>query len=253
MAAKENVENEACSSSSSETKLHHDLSHEKYVQTDCEQPKCRRDDDTERCSLCYYCDNVPVVAYCDTCKSPLCTFCCDAHIRQKQYKKHIIMNFEHKITECPEQPDNRSSSDVGYDSAMPQRSGAFKLRKKLKRKRYPKDVSDYHIKHIQLPNRIKTNGGKMGRVFRMGFSNTGIWAIADFSNHCIHVCDANNELIKIFGNKGKAKYQFNHPVGITFDSEGCLYVSEYGNHRIQKFDAKFGYVLQFGDKGEKYG
>ena len=43
-----------------------------------------------------------------------------------------------------------------------------------------------------------------GRMSGIGFRNDGIWAAADHSNHCIHVCGANNELIKILGSKGKA-------------------------------------------------
>ena len=296
MATKENMKIVACPSSDS--KLCHELDCEKCS----EQPAEHRNDindDTEifsdvdtyaqQTSLCSFCNKVPVVAYCQTCKSPLCTLCCADHIQQEQlYKKHIIINYEHKITA----QDNRSSRNDGYvqiqeadqfnrnninvlhdhnhlvtsrnsDLNIPQSSahGVFKfstIRKKVKRsmsdtfvkkpsKRYLS--SNYHIKHIQSPYRIKTNGDQMGRMFRIAFSKTGAWAVADYSNHCVHVCDANNELVQILG---KGNNQFNHPVGTTFDSEGCLYVSD-GNHRVQKFDANFEYLLQFGGKGEKDG
>ena len=104
-----------------------------------------------------------------------------------------------------------------------------------------------------MPSRIKTNGGKMGRMSGIGVRKDGIWAAADCSNNTIHVYGANNELIMIFGSKGKGTNQFNHPTGITFDKEGCLYVSEYGNHRVQKFDVNFEYMLQFGEEGEDDG
>ena len=110
-----------------------------------------------------------------------------------------------------------------------------------------------HIEHIRQPNRIKTNGGKMGHMCGIGFRKDGIWAAADYSNHCVNMCDANNELLKIFGSKGKGANQFNHPTGIAFDKEGCLYVSEYGNHRVQKFNANFECMLQFGEEGEDDG
>ena len=453
MAAKENMEIVACPSSDS--KLCHELDCKKYVQVDSGQVEHRSDDDTKRFSAdsyaqqvsCSDCDkNDPIVAFCHTCESSLCTFCYDCHIRQKKYKKHDVVNFEQKITECPEQGNRLSSIDaecvqsqeanqlvpleiikmeeqlakfhseldqIGRKLAMeaekandqidhlyteqihnlkqqkehkteqlhdkalelenmnlaklkdvesiqeqlesfkkslnntplpnfaqvttelmemhktimaqpvlfpslefrtsgvqtlslgdvictncacnavkedenskegrheifipdqlmtsrnrgsdrPRSNSAFKLpamKIKIKRnksdasikrpsKRYIKDTSTYHIKHIEWPTRTKTNGGKMGRMHGIGFSKTGVWAAADYSNHCVHVCDDNNELIKIFGSKGKGNNQFNHPVGITFDSEGCLYVSEYGNHRVQKFDANFDYMLQCGDEGE---
>ena len=444
MAAKENMEIVVCPSS--DTKQYHDFDCEKYVQTDCEHPEHSGNDDAQQAS-CFYCDkDDPVVAFCHTCKSSLCTFCYDCHIRQNQYKEHNVVNFEQKVTEYPEQGNRLSSIYAGYvdvsqlvplniieieeqlskfhselnqigrklameaekandkidqlyteqiynlkqqkeqkieqlhdkalelenmnlaklkdvesiqkqlesfkkslnttslaqvttveineryrtimaqpvlapslefhisdaqtvslgdvictnsacnavkedkqgtnnvrheffiadqvmtnsrnrGSARSRSNSAFKLptmKIKIKRnksdasikkpsKRYIKDASTYHIKHIQWPTRTKTNGGKMGRMFGIGFSDTGVWAAADYSNHCVHVCDVNNELIKIFGNKGKGDNQFNHPVGITFDSEGCLYVSEYGNHRVQKFDTNFKYMLHFGDEGEDDG
>ena len=406
-----------------------------------ELPEHGRDDDTKRFSTdsytqqasCSYCEkDDPVVAFCHTCESSLCTFCYDCHIRQTQYKKHNVVNFEHKITECSEQ-GNRLST--GYDqiqeasqlqsiplqiikmeeqlskrcskliqvgrklameaekanddidqlyteqihnlkqqkehkmeqlqvkalelenkilaklndvesiqqqlqsfkkcpnsaqvateleeikercktvmavhtlslefhtsdaqtyslgdvictdsaakedkegtnsarhesrnhaSVKPRSNSAFKLpamKIKIRRnksdasikrpsRRYMRDASTYHIKLIQWPTRTKTNGGKMGRMHGIAFSKSGVWAIADYSNHCVHICDASNELIKIVGSKGSGKDQFNHPVGVIFDSEGCLYVSEYGNHRVQKLNANFKYMLQFGDEGEDDG
>ena len=444
MAAKEDMEITVCPSSN--TKPYYDYDCVKCAQTveESEPPEHRNDDDTKRFSTnsytqqasCSYCEkDDPVVAFCHTCESSLCTFCYDCHIRQTQYKKHNVVNFEHKVTECPEQ-GNRLS--IGYDriqetsqlqlqliplqiikieeqlskfcselnqvrrklameaekandgidqlyteqiqklkqqkeqkmeqlldaalelenknltklkdvesiqqqlqslkkspnfaqvatelekvkercktvmaqpilipslefrtsdaqmfslgdvictdsaakedkdtnnarhesgnraSARPRSNNAFKLpamKIKIRRnksdasikrpsRRYMRDASTYHIKLIQWPTRIKTNGGKMGRMHGIAFSKTSIWAIADYSNHCVHICDASNELIKIIGDKGSGKDQFNHPVGVTFDSEGCLYVSEYGNHRVQKFDANFKYMLQFGDEGEDGG
>ena len=438
MAAKENMEIVVCPSS--DTKQYRDFDCEKYVQTDCEHPEHsgNDDDDMKRFSTDSYAQQAscsdcnkddPVVAFCHTCKSSLCTFCYDCHIRQNQYKEHNVVNFEQKVTEqgnrlsriyagCVDasqlvplyiiemeeqlskrhselnqigrklameaekandkidqlyteqiynlkqqkeqkieqlhdkalesenmnlaklkdvesiqkqlesfkkslnitslaqvttveineryrtimaQPvlapslefrisdtqtvslgdvictnsacnavkeDKQGTNNVRHEfgSARSRSNSVLKLLNIIKRNKSDasikkpsnrdiKDASTYHIKHIQWPTRIKTNGGKMGYMFGIEFSNTGtgIWAVADYSNHCVHVCDANNELIKIFGNKGKGNNQFNHPVGITFDSKGCLYVSEYVNHRVQKFDAKFNYMLHFGDEGEDDG
>ena len=465
MATKENMEIEACSS----LDACHDLDLKRPIQIDTENTQYKNDDDTRRFSAIYSvrqascsdCDkNDPIVAYCHTCKSSLCTFCYDCHVRQRKYKSHEVVNFEQAATEftCTEKSNKMSSriyagyvqmkeasqltaleinemekqlskihdglnqiiktlavqatkandkieqlyterihnlkqqkeqkieelhnkaleleninlaklkylesiqiqlesfkksisntsppnfvqvttelaqlseqyesimaqpvvpatlefhtSDVqaislgevifttnpassaakqdtnfqeGTDNAndkifihdqvikgindglaRPRSNSAFKLstmRIKLKRnksdthikrpsKRYTKDTLTRQIKCIRWPNRIKTNGGKMGRMCGIGFRNDGIWAAADHSNHCIHVCDANNELIKILGSKGKASNQFIHPTGIAFDNEGCLYITEYGNHRVQKFDANFEFMLQFGEEGEDDG
>ena len=452
VTVKENMEIVPCSSSDNEPCFDFDCKKYKLQTTDVEHPKLGNDDDVavDMCvkpaSLCAYCDkNDPVVAYCDTCASSLCTFCYDCHIRQNQYKSHNVTNFENVVTsmaeqeimECPkngEMPSNiecvqiqepshlitwelnkmekglskihneieeagkilaiqteKESSKLDqfytelmhdvqlrkeqnlkqlHDKALelenislaqlkevesvqsqleclkrclnkpdtaqvvkellekyevivaqpvltsslqfvspdvqtlplgevvctnsetnnvqegddavfhecnpqppksricarPRSNSVFKLPtikvmlkrnnsdssiKRLKRMtaNNSKDGPLYHINHIKFPKRIKTNGGTMGRMFGVGFSKTGTWAAADYNNHCVHVCNANNELVKLFGNKGQGNGQFEHPVGVTFDNKNCLYVSEYGNHRVQKFDANFEYVLQFGDEG----
>ena len=113
-----------------------------------------------------------------------------------------------------------------------------------------KDDQMHHISHIKWPTRIKGDGGSMGHMFGIGFNNSGTWAVADYSNHRVHVYNGDDELIKIIGNKGKADCHFDHPVGVAFDNKDYLYISEYGNHRVQKFDANFEYMLQFGDEGD---
>ena len=71
-----------------------------------------------------------------------------------------------------------------------------------------KDGPLCHINHIKFPKWIKTNGGTMDRMFGVGISKSGTWAAADYNNHCVHVCDANNELVKILGIKGQGNGQF---------------------------------------------
>ena len=140
------------------------------------------------------------------------------------------------------------ANDKNNSLARPQSNKLLKWNKRSYRKRYINQ-----IKSIRWPSKIKTNGGKMGRMSGIGYRMDGIWAAADCSNNTIHVCGANNELIMIFGCKGKAINQFNCPFGVTFDDAGCLYVSEYGNHRVQKFDPNFEYMLHFGEEGENDG
>ena len=119
---------------------------------------------------------------------------------------------------------------------------------KRQKKSNSKDHQMGHVNHKEWPARIKAIDDEKGCMFGIGFSKTGIWAVADHNNHRVHVYNAKDELIKIFGNKGKVNYQFDHPVGVAFDSKEYLYISDYGNHRVQKFDANFQYVLQFGDE-----
>ena len=107
-----------------------------------------------------------------------------------------------------------------------------------------KDGPLYHINHIKFPKQIKTNGDAMDRMFGVGISKSGTWAAADYNNHCVHVCDANNELVKILGSKGQGNGQFEHTIGEAFDNKNFLYVSEYGNHRVKKFDASIHFVYK---------
>ena len=113
-----------------------------------------------------------------------------------------------------------------------------------------KDDRISHISYKKWPARIKIIDEEKGCMFGIGFSKSGVWVVADHNTHRVHVHNANDVLTKIFGSKGKANHQFDHPVGVAFDNKDYLYISDYGNHRVQKFDAKFEYVLQFGDEGD---
>ena len=81
----------------------------------------------------------------------------------------------------------------------------------------------YHIN--KWPNTKITNSGKIGRVFGIGVSKSGISAVADCNHNCAHIYNANNNLVRTLDNKGQGKSQFKHPVGIAFDSKDYLYVS----------------------------
>ena len=345
VAEEENMESVSWQrSSSSDTELCHVIDlHEKCVQStdlssDHEYPGYRNDDDnddddddndddddddggdaekswvdtnTKPASSCAYCDkDDPVVAFCNTCTSSLCTFCYNCHIRQKQYKSHNVTSFDSAtaIKRKIKKSNLPSRSDTGYDQSLSlgesvyissdcngvqesnntsnprphdhnnlvTKSTRFQcnvsftlppIKIKLQRNKSDKCVNKSkkiatnnskddqmnHISHIKWPTRIKTDGGSMGCMFGIGFNKSGIWAVADYSNHRVHVYSANDELIKIFGSKGKTNCLFKLPVGVAFDNKNCLYVSEYGNHRVQKFDANFEYMLQFGEEGDDDG
>ena len=43
------------------------------------------------------------------------------------------------------------------------------------------------------------------------------------------------DLVRVFGERGSGLGQFNHPTGVSVDSDGSIYIADYGNHRIQVF------------------
>ena len=102
---------------------------------------------------------------------------------------------------------------------------------------------------IDKPNKTVNNNGSMGEPWGIAFGRNGLWAVADWSNHCVYIFDDKDQLVRKFGSNGSNNGQFNYPIGVAFDSHNHLYVVEYGNHRVQKFDANGNYLLQFGSKG----
>ena len=106
---------------------------------------------------------------------------------------------------------------------------------------------------IDKPSKIVNNNGSMGQPWGVAFSRNGLWAVADWSNHCVYIFDDRDELVKKFGSYGSNNGQFSGPRGVAFDSHNHLYVVEYGNHRVQKFDTNSNYLLQFGSKGASDG
>jgi tetratricopeptide (TPR) repeat protein len=55
--------------------------------------------------------------------------------------------------------------------------------------------------------------------------------------------------VKSWGSKGTLDGQFDHPYGISVDSEGCVFVADSYNHRIQKFDSDGNFIAKWGSKG----
>ena len=156
----------------------------------------------------------------------------------------------HDHNQVAPKPD-RPLSCTSHRQQTVKRNKSDKSDKRSKKasKSNSKDDRMGHINHKKWPTRIKTIDDEKASVFGIGISKSGIWAVTDYRNHHILVYNADDEPTRIFGFKGKGNYQFDHPVGVTFDNKGYPYISDYGNHRVQKFDAKFKYVLQFGDEG----
>ena len=80
------------------------------------------------------------------------------------------------------------------------------------------------------------NDGGMGLPWGIAFGRNGLWAVADYSNHCVYIFDDKDELIRKFGSNGSNNGQFSCPRGVEFDNHNHVYVVDNGNHRVQKFD-----------------
>ena len=106
---------------------------------------------------------------------------------------------------------------------------------------------------IDKPSKIVNNNGSMGQPWGVAFGRNGLWAVADYSNHCVYIFDDNDQLVRKFGSNGSNNGQFRSPCGVAFDSHNHLYVVEYGNHRVQKFDTNGNYLQQFGSRGASDG
>ena len=77
-----------------------------------------------------------------------------------------------------------------------------------------------------------------------------MWAVADYSNHCVYIFDGEDQLVRKFGSKGSNGGQFSNPTGVAFDNDH-LYAADHNNHRVQKFAIDGKYLLHFGGQGSK--
>ena len=106
---------------------------------------------------------------------------------------------------------------------------------------------------IDKPSKIVNNNGSMGKPWGIACGRNGLWAVADYSNHCVYIFDDKDQLVRKFGSNGNNNGQFSNPIGVAFDSHNLLYVVDSGNHRVQKFSTNGNYLLQFGSKGSSAG
>ena len=93
---------------------------------------------------------------------------------------------------------------------------------------------------VSEPSKIVNNDGNMGRPWGIAFSKNGMWAIVDYSKHCVYIFDEEDQLIHTFG----SQEQFISPIGIAFDDNNHLYVTDRGFKSIKKFDLKGNYLFQ---------
>jgi len=119
----------------------------------------------------------------------------------------------------------------------------------------PNIASCRNYRTVNLSIKIINNNGRMGQPWGVAYGRYGIWAVADRTNHCVHVFDGQDQLVLKFGKSGDKDGQFGaySPRGIAFDNDNYLYVADSGNNRVQKFDVNGNYLLQFGSRGSGKG
>ena len=99
---------------------------------------------------------------------------------------------------------------------------------------------------VSKPNNIiNISAYYSSKPWGIAFGKNGIWAVADWTNHCIYVFYQQGQQLWKFGSKGSGNGQLDNPCGIAFDNNNYLYVTDYNNKRVQKFDINGNYILQF--------
>ena len=141
-------------------------------------------------------------------------------------------------------------------SFVPWQVGEVKLSlfvngEQIKGSPYSVMVRDYT--YVNNPRKIvdSVNNESMGKPWGIAFGKNGMWAVADYSNHCVCIFDGDDQLVRKFGSKGVNDGQFNHPAGVAFDDDHHLYVADHNNYRVQKFAIDGKYLLHFGSQGSR--
>ena len=152
----------------------------------------------------------------------------------------------------------RDNNDGSYmASFVPQQVGEVKLSvflngEQIKGSPYSVMVSNDYTS-VNKPSEIVNNDGNMGKPWGIAFGKNGMWAVADWSKHCVYIFDGEDQLVKKFGSYGSGNGQFYGPAGVAFDSDDHLCVVDHGNHRVQKFTIDGKYLLKCGGEGSEYG
>ena len=149
----------------------------------------------------------------------------------------------------------RDNNDGSYlASFVPHQVGEVKLSvfvngEQIKDSPYSVMVRDYTSVKSHRKTIIVDNEDSMGQPWGIACAINGMWAVADYSNHCVCIFDGEDQSVSKFGSKGTNNGQFNHPAGVAFDDDNHLYVADHNNHRIQKFTIDGNYLFHFGGEG----
>ena len=147
----------------------------------------------------------------------------------------------------------RDNKDGSYTATFTaQQTGRVKLsvfldRKKIKDSPYSITVGKNYLA-LNNPTDIVEIHCVKAKPWGIAFGQNNLWAVADWTNHCVHVFYKDDQLLWKFGSKGCNNGQLDNPCGIAFDGKNHVYVADYNNHRVQKFDINGNYQLQFSGK-----
>ena len=147
----------------------------------------------------------------------------------------------------------RDNNDGSYMASFVVQQGvevklsAFVNGQQIKGSPYSIVVHDYT--RVGKPSKIVNNDGNMGEPWGIAFGKNGMWAVADYSKHCVYIFDGQDQLIRKVGSLGNGNGQLINPAGVTFDSNNHLYVADYSKNRVQVFDVSGKYLHQLGSGG----
>ena len=151
----------------------------------------------------------------------------------------------------------RDNNDGSYMASVVVQQGVevklsvFVNGQQIKGSPYSVVVHDYT--RVGKVSKIVNNDGNIGLPWGIAFGKNGMWAVADFTKHCVYIFDGQDQLIRKVGSYGNGNGQLSNPVGVTFDSNNHLYVADYSNKRVQKFEVSGKYLHQFGSYGSGNG
>ena len=102
----------------------------------------------------------------------------------------------------------RDNNDGSYmASFVPQQVGEVKLSvfvngEQIKDSPYSVMVRDYRSGNNRRKTIIVDNEDSMGQPWGIACAINGMWAVADYSNHCVCIFDGEDQSVSKFGSKG---------------------------------------------------
>ena len=74
-------------------------------------------------------------------------------------------------------------------------------------------------------------------------------AVSEWNDHVVKKYSLQGDYLSKLGSRGSGDGQFNHPLGLCFNSKGLLYVVDNSNCRVQVFRENNVFLIKFGSKG----
>lgn len=79
----------------------------------------------------------------------------------------------------------------------------------------------------------------------------GIYYVADFYNHRLHVVSPAGELEKTIGREGKAPGEFTYPTDVAVEPDGTVWIADAYAHRLQAFSPDLKHQRTIGGWGKE--